>query len=129
MNIILLLGTLLGLSSIMMAAYIDHSLALHLSAGGASLNALMKAVRYHQLYAVVIGMIGLVVPLQNHIRMKSWLTRSACIFLIGIILFSFSIYISALVGSATILYFTPVGGVLLMLGWVVLMRAALLKLQ
>lgn len=127
MNIILLLGAALGLSSIIMAAYVDHSLALYVS--GKSLRGLMTAVRYHQLYAVVVSMIGLSLSSQTNIRMKAWLIRSAYIFLIGILLFSFSIYFSTMVGVSGISYFTPVGGVLLMIGWGCLIRAALLKMN
>jgi uncharacterized membrane protein YgdD (TMEM256/DUF423 family) len=79
MNVILFLGAALGLSSIMMAAYIDHSLALHLS--GKSLRGLLTAVRYHQLYAVVTCIIGLALTSQSNIRMKAWLLRSAYVFL------------------------------------------------
>ena len=123
-NIILLLGASLGLSSIMIAAYVDHSLALHV--GGKSLRALLTAVRYHQLYAIVVCMIGLSAPLQINNRIKSWLARSAYIFSIGVILFSFSIYFSAMLDMAGITYLTPVGGILLMTGWACLIRTALL---
>ncbi|HEX4046091.1 MAG TPA: DUF423 domain-containing protein [Gammaproteobacteria bacterium] len=127
MNVILLLGAALGLSSIMMAAYVDHSLALYLS--GKSLKGLLTAVRYHQLYAVVVCMIGLALTSQSNIRMKAWLIRSAYIFSIGIFSFSFSIYFSAMVGVSGISYLTPVGGILLMIGWGCLIRAALLKMS
>jgi len=126
MNVILLLGAVLGLSSIMMAAYVDHSLALYLS--GKSLRGLLTAVRYHQLYAVVICMIGLALTSESNIRMKAWLIRSAYIFSIGVFSFSFSIYFSIMSGIVGISYFTPVGGILLMIGWGCLIRTALLKI-
>jgi uncharacterized membrane protein YgdD (TMEM256/DUF423 family) len=127
MNVILLLGAALGLSSIMMAAYVDHSLALYLS--GKSLRGLLTAVRYHQLYAVVVCMIGLALTSQSNIRMKAWLIRSAYIFSVGVFSFSFSIYFSAMTDIAGISYFTPVGGIFLMIGWGCLIRAALLKMN
>ena len=127
MNVILLLGAALGLSSIMMAAYVDHSLALYLS--DKSLRGLLTAVRYHQLYAVVVCMIGLALTSKINIRMKAWLIRSAYIFSIGIFSFSFSIYFSTMVGVSGISYLTPVGGILLMIGWGCLIRAALLKMN
>lgn len=44
-DIPLLIGAVLGLLSVMIAAYIDHTLALHLT--GKSLSSLLTAVRYH----------------------------------------------------------------------------------
>ena len=125
MKIILLLGALLGLSSVMMAAYVDHSLGLFLT--GKTLSGLLTAVRYHQLYAVVVSIIGLCISQQIHNRSKLWLTRAAWIFFIGILLFSFSIYLSVMLSAAWVIYFTPIGGVLLMVGWCCLIRVSLLK--
>jgi uncharacterized membrane protein YgdD (TMEM256/DUF423 family) len=125
MNKILLLGAVLGLLSIMIAAYVDHSLALHLT--GKPLHGLLTAVRYHQLYAIVISMIGLTLPLQVNSRIKSWLARSAYVFTVGILLFSVSIYISAMTGITGITYLTPIGGIILMIGWGCLIRTALLR--
>lgn len=127
MNIILLLGSILGLSSVMIAAYADHALALQLS--GKSLSALLTAIRYHQLYAIIICMIGLFQPLQSNDRIKSWLMRAAYLFSIGVFLFSFSIYLSKIVDVAGIIYFTPIGGILLMIGWACLIRSALFKIN
>lgn len=59
--------------SVMIAAYIDHTLALHLT--GKPLSSLLTAVRYHQFYALVISMIGLILPWQSNSRVKSWLTN------------------------------------------------------
>ena len=74
-------------------------------------------------------MIGLVLTLQSNIRMKAWLIRSAYIFSIGVFMFSFSIYFSVMIGVAGTSYFAPVGGILLMIGWCCLLRAALLKMN
>lgn len=127
MNITLFLGAALGLSSIMMAAYIDHALTLYLS--GSSLKGLLTAVRYHQLYAVVVCVIGLALSNQVNLRMRSWLMWSAYIFSLGVFLFSFSIYFSTMTGVTGISYFTPVGGILLMIGWGCLIRAALFRMN
>lgn len=125
MNKILFSGAILGLLSVLMAAYIDHSLSLTLA--GKARHSVSVAIRYHQLYAIVISMIGLVIPFATNHRMKSWLVRSAYLFIAGILLFSFSIYLAAISGASGILHFTPIGGVILMLGWGSLMRTALLK--
>ncbi len=127
MNKILILGAILGLLSVLMAAYIDHSLSLTLA--GNARHSISVAVRYHQLYAIVITIIGLIIPLQANQRMKSWLIRSAYVFIAGILLFSFSIYFASLTGVLELLHFTPIGGVILMLGWASLLRTALLRMK
>ncbi len=127
MNKILLSGAILGLLSVTMAAYVDHSLSLTLA--GNARHSISVAVRYHQLYAIVITIIGLIIPLQANQRTKSWLIRAAYVFITGILLFSFSIYCVSITGISGLLNFTPVGGVILMLGWVFLIRIALLKIK
>jgi len=127
MNKILLSGAILGLLSVLMAAYIDHSLSFTLV--GKLRHSILVAVRYHQLYAIVITIIGLIIPLQTNQRMKSWLVRSAYVFTVGILLFSFSIYLASITGVWGLLYITPIGDVILILGWASLLRTALLKMK
>jgi uncharacterized membrane protein YgdD (TMEM256/DUF423 family) len=123
MNITLFIGAILGLSSMIMAAYVDHALVAHLSSEG--LNSVLTAVRYHQIYAIVICMIGFWMPLQSNPRIKLWLGRSSSIFIAGIILFCFSIYCSKILDIEIIIYLTPAGGIMLMMGWGCLIRTAL----
>ena len=125
MNKILLSGTMLGLLSILMAAYVDHALSLMLT--GKALHSVLVAIKYHQLYAIMITIIGLIIPLQANQRIKSWLMRSAYVFIVGVLLFSFSIYLSSMTGILELLHLAPIGGVILMTGWVCLIRIALLN--
>ncbi len=127
MNKILFAGAILGLLSVLMGAYIDHSLFFVLTAKAR--HSISVAVRYHQLYAIIIAIIGLIIPLQANRRVRSWLIRSAYIFIAGILLFSFSIYLALITGVLGLLHFTPIGGVILMLGWTSLLRTALLKMK
>ncbi|HZW61126.1 MAG TPA: DUF423 domain-containing protein [Candidatus Babeliales bacterium] len=127
MNKILLLGAFLGLLSVLVAAYVDHSLSLTLA--GKARHSISVAVRNHQLYAIVIAIIGLIIPLQANRRMKLWLVRSAYVFIAGILLFSFSIYFASITGVLGLLHFTPIGGVILMLGWASLLRTAFLSMK
>jgi uncharacterized membrane protein YgdD (TMEM256/DUF423 family) len=122
MNVILLLGGLLGLSSVMMAAYVDHVLALHVS--GKALSSLLTAQRYHQLYSIVISMMGLYLPLSSHTCRQPWIYRSAYLFILGVVLFSFSIYLSLILSQPSITTLTPFGGILLMLAWLCLILAS-----
>lgn len=127
MNLILLLSSLLGLTSVAMAAYIDHALTLTVSAK--MLGSLQTALRYHQLYSPLTFVIGLICPLQHNKKIRAWLVFSAYLFLVGVICFSFSIYIAAITNTKTILFAAPIGGTLLMLGWCGLIRTAALKYE
>jgi uncharacterized membrane protein YgdD (TMEM256/DUF423 family) len=127
MNIILLAGALLGLASVVMAAFVDHALAQQLS--GRALAALLTALRYHQLYSIMIVMLALTLQVVRHDQLKIWLTAAAWIFVAGVLAFSFSIYAASVTGIAAITYLTPCGGILLMAGWLVLARAALFKVK
>lgn len=75
------------------------------------------ALHYHQVYAVIISAIGLVCRLRNG---SIFLKLSGWIFIIGVILFSFSIYLKALTGMMAWIKLTPIGGTFLMVGWFLL---------
>jgi uncharacterized membrane protein YgdD (TMEM256/DUF423 family) len=114
-NYILLIGALLGLTSVGAGAYVDHVL-VH-AVDEKTLSMIKTALYYHQLYAVIISAIGLVHCLKNDAIL---LKLSAWIFVIGTVLFSFSIYLRALTGTIAWIKVTPIGGTLLMVGWVLL---------
>ena len=123
MNFIMMIGAVLGLMSVIMAAWIDHGLS-HL-VDGKMLAGLSTAVRYHQLYAVFITMLGVVFVVSGNRQLNQWILRTSLTFIIGIILFSFSIYGAAALHLPVLLHLTPVGGVILMLGWAVAIIAAI----
>lgn len=114
-NYILLIGALLGLTSVGAGAYVDHVL-VH-AVDEKTLSMIKTALHYHQLYAVIISAIGLVHCLKNDAIL---LKLSAWLFIIGTVLFSFSIYLKALTGTIAWIKLTPIGGTLLMVGWVLL---------
>lgn len=122
-NFILLIGSLLGLTSVGMGAYVDHVLSHAVDIK--TLSMIKTALHYQQLYAVIITAIGLshrVVHDSLCLRLSAW------IFIAGSIIFCFSIYLSALMGMAALLKLTPVGGIFLMTGWVVLACASFNKI-
>ena len=114
-NYILLIGALLGLTSVGAGAYIDHVL-IH-AVDVKTLSMIKIALHYHELYAVIISAIGLICCLKNDAIL---LKLSAWIFIIGTVLFSFSIYLKALTGTNAWIKLTPIGGTLLMVGWILL---------
>lgn len=127
MNIILLLGAMLGLTSVMMAAFADHYLALHLSV--IMLTKIATAVKYHQLYAVLITMLGIAIPLQTTPSMRKGLQCAAMIFIIGLLCFSGGIYSAVILGIGQLIYLTPLGGILLMLAWVVMAGVGIFSMR
>jgi len=73
-----------------------------------------KAVFYHFIHAVMLFVLAMRKPLKH----VSWFA-----FLVGIILFSGSLYVYALAGTHWMVYLTPFGGVSFMVGWVCLIIA------
>ncbi len=118
MNYILFFGALFGFLGVACGAYADHVLKISLSA--AAWDTVSTAIRYQQLHAVLI------IVLSFHTRQKHFLISSLC-FILGITLFSFSIYAAELTHNSLWLKITPSGGTILMLGWLSLLFAAFRK--
>jgi uncharacterized membrane protein YgdD (TMEM256/DUF423 family) len=114
-NYILLIGAMFGLTSVGIGAYVDHVLIHAVDVN--TLTLIKTALHYHELYALMISAIGLVCCLKNDAIL---LKLSAWIFIIGTALFSFSIYLKALTGTIAWIKVTPIGGMLLMVGWALL---------
>ena len=108
---ILIVGTLLGFFSVAFGAYSEHGLRPKVSEE--EFRMLMTAIRYNQVHALIISVLGLItLPssfLNNHLF--RW---SGFLFILGTILFSFSIYTSVGLQIPSLLYLTPVGGITLM---------------
>lgn len=115
MNKLLLCGAGLGLVSVIAGAWGDHTLSLDPD----SAASLETAIRYNMLYAVLVTVLSLA-PAEIKTRVPAF------IFAIGTALFSFSIYAAVVTGLGMLTYITPVGGLTIMLGWAVLIRAAFL---
>src|SRR5690606_34190357 len=96
-------------------AYVDHVLVHTVDVK--TLAMIKTALHYHELYAVIISIIGLVGCLKND---SIFLKLSAWIFIIGTVLFSFSIYLKALTGTIARIKLRRIGGTLLMVGWLLL---------
>mgnify|MGYP001370142522 CR=1 FL=1 len=118
---ILIVGALLGFFSVAFGAYSEHGLRPKVSEE--EFRMLMTAIRYNQVHALIISVLGLItLPssfLNNHLF--RW---SGFLFIVGTILFSFSIYISIGLQIPSLLYLTPVGGITLMVSWLSLAYAA-----
>ncbi len=114
-RIVLAFGAVWGLCGVAAGALFDHALASHMTRGAE------VALRYHQLYAVLIVVLGL--SLNDESRRV--LRIPALLFIAGSLVFCGSLYAAALTGIFMFNYGTPFGGILLMAGWAALGIATL----
>lgn len=111
---ILAAGGLLGFIAVAFGAWAEHGLRGDLT--DEAFHAVMTALRYNLLHAALIAAIG-VVLLRPGVRHGAALVRAGWCLIAGTVLFSFSIYLSAVSGVTVVTRVAPVGGLLLMAGW------------
>jgi uncharacterized membrane protein YgdD (TMEM256/DUF423 family) len=116
----LLVGAAAGFLGVALGAFGAHGLRARLSPD--MLMVFETGVRYHLYHAIAIVLAGLVAA-----RLDGWLIRAAgWSFTAGIVLFSGSLYVLALTGITTFGAITPLGGLAFLLGWALLVVAAVL---
>ncbi|MEY8715141.1 DUF423 domain-containing protein [Francisella philomiragia] len=118
----LIIGAILGFISVAFGAYAEHGLKSQISAE--HFEFIMTAIHYNQTYAIVISGIGIALLSSKSLSRCLTLKLSNLFFIVGTILFSFSIYISVVYNIPIILKLAPLGGTTLMIGWLMLILAA-----
>lgn len=121
---ILTFGALLGFISVAFGAYAEHGLRETVT--DESFRFLMTAVRYNQVHAVVIVAIGGVLLNGGNLSKIRTLRWSGALFIIGTVLFSFSIYLSVSLDIPTLVNVTPLGGMTIMAAWLMLVVVGVL---
>jgi uncharacterized membrane protein YgdD (TMEM256/DUF423 family) len=121
---ILILGALLGFISVAFGAYAEHGLRETVTEE--HFRFLMTAIRYNQVHAAVIAAIGLALLNGGKMVNIPALKWSGLLFIIGTVLFSFSIYLSLSFNIPSLVNITPLGGITIMAAWLVLMVAGVL---
>ena len=116
---ILISGALLGLISVAFGAFAEHGLRQGITEE--HFRFLMTAVRYNQIHASVISAIGLALLASEKLSTILALRWSGVLFIIGTVLFSFSIYASVSLDIPGLVNVTPVGGVTIMAAWLLLL--------
>lgn len=111
----ILVASALGFLAVALGAFGAHALKEMLSASG-RLETYELAVRYHFYHALTLLAVGI---LMDRISDTS-LRLSATFLLIGIVLFSGSLYALCLLNISRIAMITPIGGVFLLGGWATL---------
>lgn len=119
MNIFLFLGGLNGFLSVALGAFGAHILEGKLSEH--YLSTWQTGVQYQMFHAVALLAIGILISRFPDSSLLSW---SGWLFLVGIVLFSGSLYILSISGIKVLGAITPLGGVSFLAGWILLMVAS-----
>jgi uncharacterized membrane protein YgdD (TMEM256/DUF423 family) len=114
-------GAGFALLAVVLGAFAAHGLKAMLDAQQLAL--FETASRYQMYHALALLVVG--VMLTNSQFSRSLLKLAALAFILGIILFSGSLYLLALVGVSWLGAITPLGGIAFLSGWLVMMIAAL----
>jgi len=112
---ILLTGTVLGLLGVALGAFGAHALKPMLTAAGRA-DTYELAVRYQFYHAFALLATGLAMAKENH---RLFRLAGGC-FLMGVVLFSGSLYTMAILQTNAVALVTPVGGLFLLAGWALL---------
>jgi uncharacterized membrane protein YgdD (TMEM256/DUF423 family) len=115
------LGALAAALGVALGAFGAHALKARLSVD--MLAVWQTAVQYHLWHAlglVAVGLLAQHLPASVPVRVAGWLM------LVGIVLFSGSLYALALSGTRWLGAITPFGGACFILGWLVLVVALLI---
>jgi uncharacterized membrane protein YgdD (TMEM256/DUF423 family) len=114
----LLAGALLGLLGVALGAFGAHALKPMLLESG-RLETYELAVRYQFYHAGALLLTGIL----QHLFQGTLFRWSALLFLCGLMLFSGSLYVLCFTGVTAVARVTPVGGVLMIGGWLTMLIA------
>jgi uncharacterized membrane protein YgdD (TMEM256/DUF423 family) len=114
-NIFLVLASLNGFIAVALGAFAAHGLKNILSPE--LLNTFQTGVQYQMYHALALLGVGL---LALHYPNNPLLKTSGYLFLLGIVLFSGSLYVLALSGIRWLGAITPLGGVAFLTAWALL---------
>lgn len=119
----IIIGALLGLTSVIMGAFGAHYLESFLSSEAISIfETGARFQMYHALLLIIIGLMQGNWP-------SRLLTVTTIFISLGILIFSGSLYVIALSGISIIGAITPLGGLSLIIGWALLILSAALVIK
>ena len=108
------IGAILGVFVVILGAFGAHGLKDLLDDYGQSIYD--KAVLYHMFHSIAILIVGIIQKSVPDLELQ----LSGLFFLLGIIIFSGSLYVLAISGIKWLGIITPVGGLLFIMGWFLL---------
>lgn len=121
MRIFLAIAAVLGGLSVAGGAFASHALQSRLSER--AIEVFQTGVRYQMYHAIALLVVGLLWAIAE--PPTPWLTAAGWAFVVGIGLFSGSLYLISLAGLKVLGPVTPIGGLALLVGWGCLAIAAL----
>ncbi|RSK31709.1 DUF423 domain-containing protein [Hymenobacter metallilatus] len=119
-RLIIQLAALLGALGVGIGAFGAHGLRKMLEASS-RFETFETAVRYQFYHALALLALGILLHIKPELRN---LGTVAWLWLGGVVVFSGSLYVLCLTGITKLGAVTPIGGVLLIAGWIVLLLAA-----
>ncbi|WP_145047925.1 MULTISPECIES: DUF423 domain-containing protein [Paenibacillus] len=108
----MMLGAILTMLSVAIGAFGAHIVKEHIDAK--ALATYETGVQYHMIHAVALLIVGLTAGQLGESAKLRW---SARLLLIGIIVFSGSLYVLSTTGIKILGAITPIGGVAFIAGW------------
>ncbi len=121
MNPILMLGAVLGLLAVGGGALAEHLLLPGLDELG--IRRIDVALQYHHFGALGVTAVGLALLAVQAARTRRHLAWAGGLLAVGTMLFSFTIYLGAGSGVGVPGWLTPLGGLMQMGGWIMLVWA------
>jgi uncharacterized membrane protein YgdD (TMEM256/DUF423 family) len=122
MKFMLQAGALLGTLAVALGAFGAHALRASLEASG-RMDTFETAVKYQFYHALALVLVGVLLSRTSPEPAK-WLTWSGYSFLVGVVVFSGALYTICFTGITKFGAVAPIGGVLLIVGWILLFVAA-----
>ena len=116
----MLIGAILGGLAVALGAFAAHGLKARLSPG--ALHTFETGARYQMYHALALLALGCGAI---ELRRSRWANLATWSWTIGVILFSGSLYALSTFGPRWLGMITPIGGVLLILGWGFAVAAAI----
>ncbi len=113
------LGSLLMLAGVVLGAFGAHALKETLTPEGRTVY--QTAVLYHLIHGLAVVLVGVLALLRPT---EPFLPRAGWAFVLGIMLFSGSLYLLSLTGMKRLGLITPFGGLAFLVGWLLLALAA-----
>jgi len=111
----LIIGSFLSGLGVALGAVGAHALKEVLLANNRT-NTFEAAVRYHLFHGLALILVGILCYVLKEIDF----TLSGLLLLVGVTLFSLSLYLLCLTQMSWVAFATPIGGVLMISGWVLL---------
>ncbi len=107
-------GAMLAATAVALGAFAAHGLQAHVD--DEQVRIFEVGVQYHLFHALALLLTGVLLS-RGSARTARW---AGVLFLLGILLFSISLYLYVLTDIRSFLRVTPVGGIAFMVGWLIL---------